>query len=214
MLLIHKGNEPPSLTTYRKSSHAYYDGCKKDDIRANLVKEQGYLCAYCMRRISGGITDTRIEHWKPRSSLLTELEKLDYSNMLAVCRGHKEGMPGTTDTCDAKKGEDIITLDPRRPDHIAAIGYKKGTGEIISANQKHNQEINENLNLNCAQHLLAINRKATLQQFTKTLRKKQSLTSLKIQKLIEFYDNPDSNGRKKEYAGIILWYLKKRSGIQ
>lgn len=51
MILIRKGDEPRSLTLYRKSAYAYYDGCNKNDIRDSLLKEQGYLCAYCMRRM-------------------------------------------------------------------------------------------------------------------------------------------------------------------
>ena len=51
MIYIQKGKEPASLTAYKKQAHAYYDGCNKDDIRENLLREQGYLCAYCMRRI-------------------------------------------------------------------------------------------------------------------------------------------------------------------
>ena len=46
MIYIKKGNEPDSLTKYRKKKFAYYDGYKdKDDIRKNLLEEQGYLCA-------------------------------------------------------------------------------------------------------------------------------------------------------------------------
>ena len=81
MILIKKGNEPRSLTVYRKTQYAYFDGCPKDEIRKSLLKEQGYLCAYCMRRID--LKHTRIEHWTPEAEL-SELEKLDYSNMLAV----------------------------------------------------------------------------------------------------------------------------------
>ena len=52
MLYIKKGREPESLIKYRKKKFAYYDGYdRKDDIRKNLLIEQGFLCAYCMRRI-------------------------------------------------------------------------------------------------------------------------------------------------------------------
>lgn len=50
MIYIKKGKEPDSLTKYKKQKFAYYDGYKeKDDVREMLLKEQGYLCAYCMK---------------------------------------------------------------------------------------------------------------------------------------------------------------------
>lgn len=52
MRYITKGREPSSLTQYKKQSGAYFDGVNKEDIRQALLEEQGYLCAYCMRRIS------------------------------------------------------------------------------------------------------------------------------------------------------------------
>ena len=87
MIYIKKGNEPDSLTKYRKKKFAYYDGYKdKDDIRKNLLEEQGYLCAYCMRRIDK--KRMKIEHWYPEEHL-TDIECLNYQNMLGVCLGHK-----------------------------------------------------------------------------------------------------------------------------
>jgi len=82
MLYIKKGHEPDSLTKYRKEKFAYYDGFKeKDDIRKYLLEEQGYLCAYCMRRID--MEHMKIEHWYPED-LLSDIECLDYKNMLGV----------------------------------------------------------------------------------------------------------------------------------
>lgn len=101
MLYIRKGSEPASLTAYKKQSYVYFDGCCKEDIRQNLLKEQGYLCAYCMRRIHAG--NMKIEHWYPEDKL-SEIEKLDYKNMLGCCEGHIEGQKGKDDTCDTHKG--------------------------------------------------------------------------------------------------------------
>ena len=39
----------------------------KDEIRKNLLEEQHYLCAYCMRRIEDNGRKTSIEHWYPLS---------------------------------------------------------------------------------------------------------------------------------------------------
>lgn len=79
MRYIQKGNEPESLTQYKKNKNAYFDGySKKDDVREQLLKEQGYLCGYCMRRLQN-CADTKIEHIVPQSFLKeNEKETLNY----------------------------------------------------------------------------------------------------------------------------------------
>ena len=92
MIYIKKRKEPASLTKYKKQKFAYYDGYKeKDDLRKMLLKEQGYLCAYCMRRID--IEHMKIEHWFPENEL-SDIERLDYRNMLGSCEGHIDGTYG------------------------------------------------------------------------------------------------------------------------
>ena len=211
MILIRKGKEPPSLTRYRKLPYAYYDGFyKKADIRESLLREQGFLCAYCMRRIDQ--EHTRIEHWKPEAEL-SELEKLDYSNMLAVCYENSEGLPEKDQTCDTRKGQQEITVDPRRETHIATIGYQKGTGFIFSENEVIDADLNERLNLNCTKQSLPENRRAVLRRVIQEMSERQKTGNWKtadIARMIRIYSEADETGRKKEYAGIVLWYLKRK----
>ena len=63
MLLIRKGPEPNALTEYRtrkwnplekqslQPTYADMPTEIKDEIRKYLLREQGCLCAYCMRRL-------------------------------------------------------------------------------------------------------------------------------------------------------------------
>ena len=52
MRRIEKGNEPASLKKHRTTPHHSYDNyADKDTLRAYLLRDQFYLCAYCMRRI-------------------------------------------------------------------------------------------------------------------------------------------------------------------
>ncbi len=44
-------NQPNSLREKQAIPGATYDDCNKDDIRIAFLKEQGNICAYCMRRI-------------------------------------------------------------------------------------------------------------------------------------------------------------------
>jgi len=210
MILIHKGKEPASLTAYRKEKFSYYDGCNKNDIRDSLLEEQGYLCAYCMRRIDK--ESTRIEHWKPEN-LLSEQERMDYSNMLAVCYKFSEGLPKEQQTCDARKGKTPIFVDPKVDAHINSIGYKKGTGIIFSEKSEIDEDLNLRLNLNCDFQNLPANRKAALQRVIRELEKRKRQGNWKladINRVIDYYEKTDAKGHKPEYAGIILWYLKKK----
>ena len=62
-----------------------------------LLKEQGYLCAYCMKKITE--KTIHIEHWipqrHPQEGYLEYSQEdcdrfaIDYQNMLGVCPGGK-----------------------------------------------------------------------------------------------------------------------------
>ena len=116
MRYIEKHAEPKSLAEYKKQVNAYYDGCNKADIRRRLLEDQGYLCAYCMRRISdessvdGGVPPMKIEHWLPESQC-SELQKLDFRNMLGVCMGNA-GQPYSCTTCDSHRKDKMLTINP------------------------------------------------------------------------------------------------------
>lgn len=207
MLQINKGREPSSLTAYRKKPYATYDGCNKADIRRNLLVEQGCLCAYCMRRIRED--NMQIEHWYPESKL-SEAEKLDYSNMFGVCT-RSEGLEKRFATCDAKKGNTLMTLDPRRADHIQTIKYETATGRILSDNAKINHDLNETLNLNCEMQLLPQNRRAKLVEVLNQIKKMHptgTWTAANIAPIRRLYEN-GRNGELPEYAGIVRWWLRK-----
>lgn len=209
MILIKKGHEPASLTAYRKQQGAYYDGfTDKDDIRQSLLEEQGYLCAYCMRRI--GIDDMKIEHRIPQSADPTE--QLDYRNMLGVCNGG-EGMDKKSTTCDTHKGDAKITINPQYQSHIDTITYSSATGEIHSSDKAFDTDLCDTLNLNCREQYLPQNRRAALVATIRFLKKKQSTgdwSKAFLAKVRDMYTGTDADGNKREYAGIILWYLDKK----
>lgn len=213
MIYIRKGKEPASLTAYKKEKFAYFDGCNKADIRENLLKDQGRLCAYCMRRIDED--HMKIEHWYPEDRL-TEQQKLDYSNMLGVCEGHIEGQKGKLDTCDAQKGNQLITVDPRSQTIINEIKYRTKSGEIYSDNTSINEDLDKRLNLNSKGHMLKENRKAVLDEVIEKLsneKSKGNWNQRMIRVMKEKYEKCDAGGKKKEYAGIVIWYLNKKLAV-
>lgn len=210
MIYIQKGNEPVSLTEYKKQQYAYFDGCNKDDIRERLLQEQGCLCAYCMRRIDKD--HMKIEHWYPEDKL-SELAKLDFKNMLGACPGHVEGQKGNEDTCDTHKGNKIITVDPRDIRTLDEIKYRSKSGEIYSDNVAIQEDLDQTLNLNSSGHYLPQNRKEKLNSVINELERKMPngiWSKEKLEAFIAEYSKPDADGRKKEYLGIVIWYLNKK----
>ena len=233
MRYIEKHAEPRSLTAYKQQPHAYYDGCNKEDIRKRLLEDQGYLCAYCMRRIPEEITveddmkaedgivkkaqKMKIEHWLPESQC-TEQQKLDFHNMLGVCMGNA-GHPYRETTCDAHRKDKILTINPLDRDMVKKIRYNTHTGEILSDDTQINDDLNNTLNLNYegSDFSLPLNRRNALavcltkiqvQSRNKPGNWRKSL----LQKMLKAYENKDTNGKYIEYSGIVIWYLRKKLG--
>ena len=66
MIEIKKEQEPSELITHRKTAYATYENMPVETHQAvlnSLMHEQGFLCAYCMRRIpqKGRIPSATIE---------------------------------------------------------------------------------------------------------------------------------------------------------
>ena len=229
MLLIRKGSEPAALTEYRtrkwnpvekqslQPTYADMPTEIKDEIRKHLLKEQGCLCAYCMRRLDS-IEDVKIEHWMPEMEL-NEEGKLGYRNMLGVCYGQPDPGSGFSgreyETCDQHRGSKALSVDPRSQESISQIRYKSGTGEITSQDDTIRNDLTDTLNLNCGvPHFLPENRKAVLNSVISHLNRKAGKTGkwsrsemLKVRKKFE---TPDEKGQLPEYAGIVLWFIDSR----
>lgn len=97
MIKITKGREPAEWTEEKNTPGITFETAHKDALRLALLEEQGGLCGYCMRRVTfevGTLTDTRIEHLKPRTQSLAEgkpEETLAYDNMILCCNGDIDG---------------------------------------------------------------------------------------------------------------------------
>lgn len=209
MKAIKKGTEPKLLIKYRLNKDAIYDGpnftAVKNKIRASLLKEQGYICAYCMRRISA---DTmKIEHWQCQANF-SDLQ-LEYKNMLGCCNGN-EGNPPALQTCDTRKGNSFLSFSPANadPDIESKIAYT-ALGLIFSREEPFNTELNEVLNLN--QTRLMNNRKAAIAALNNDLAgKKGRRTRVELEHLLAKYSTPTFDGKLKEYSGVIIYNLRKK----
>ncbi len=211
MIAILKRVEPNELTEYRQQPDAVYDGpnftAVKNAIRKSLVKKQGYLCAYCMRRIEPTQKKMKIEHWHCQDTYPNE--GLNYTNMLGCCYGN-EGNAFKDQHCDTHKGNMDILFNPGDETHHSKLRiHFKGNGTISSSDEKFDKQINNVLNLNY--NRLKSNRQAVWQSVTKMLTKIQgSATFQQIKNLIRQWDTKNSQGKFKEYKGVAIYYLEKK----
>lgn len=211
MILIKKGSEPRSLTEYKMQKGAYYDGCNKGEIREALLREQGYLCAYCMRRIDNNPTTMKIEHWKVQSEMKTEKEKMDFKIMLGVCDGCK-GVSHKFTTCDEHRKNDALHVNPFDFQMMETIEYDR-EGKIKSTDETMNKDLNKVLNLNCEQSPSKImtNRKVIYKECMerlKLLQKKDKWNTGNLHRLLQEYEAAEE-GKKKPYVGVPVYVIKK-----
>lgn len=211
MIVIKKGKEPPALIAYRKTKYASYKNMPKevhDAVVKGLMQEQGYLCAYCMCRIpqEGQSPAVTIEHWDPQSKTSSD-KALNYRNMFAVCNGNRGCGSDKYMTCDARRGNIILTVNPLDSLTLASVQYKSD-GKIFSADPEINKDLNDTLNLNCIQIGLVENRRVALQTMIKNIRKKHPTGDITpfCERLLNKYQ---TQSEKSPYVGILIWWLQK-----
>jgi len=211
MIKISKGKEPAAWTQERNTPGITFVTAHKDALRLALLKEQGGLCGYCMRRVNfvpGTPTDTRIEHLKPQTLSIAEgrpEETLAYGNMILCCNGDIDG--NNTLHCDASKGDTEIHFKPFDAAAIATISYSSRDGKIKSSNEVYDNDLNEVLNLNHPR--LAENRLAVIKGLVKVLGRK-TWKKTDITHKLAYYSTMTAKGQLHEYCGVIIWYLNKK----
>ena len=197
MIFIQKGREPNAWMRYRLTKGVEFRAIP--ELKDSLLKEQGYLCAYCMARIDKD--HMKVEHFKPRSRY--PRLKFSYKNLLACCLGKTQ----EESHCDTSKGSDEIRLSPLSPSCVDTLSYESGTGAIKSSNPYYDRELDSLLHLNAP--IIRQNRREELQGVIKTL---QSLgfNSGNKRSLLGKQDSVDEEGKRKPYCGIVIYFLEKK----
>ncbi len=215
MKFIQKGTEPPEWKEHRTTPGAGFDAIPK--LKDALLKEQGYICCYCMSKIKRALTleeqheradytdrelknDMKVEHLKPRR----HREKLlDYSNLMAACKGNFLGISH----CDTLKGEEELILNPmdRRLNVESIIKYKS-SGEI-DVDPAYERDVYQLLNLN--HPILRENRKEVLETVIQEL-KKEGFAKAAILRMHQKYLDRDKAGKFHPYCMFIVKFLEKK----
>lgn len=225
MIYIQKKSEPDLLLKYRHQMNASFDDMDSDvkkQLRVSLLKEQGHLCAYCMKRIVDA-KNVKIEHFEARTSE----NELQYHNLLAVCKGGENG-PVEARSCDTKKGNRPIFISPLSKSDMDRI-YYNNSGEVHSSDTtqykfeyqdsigKHHtgytspeQDICECLNLNYENGAPLMGRKTALRTFQKLLHpyKNKKNKRVFLEKMQRTYS--EQSEYLEPYVGILRWYIEKK----
>ncbi|OYQ65434.1 TIGR02646 family protein [Pseudanabaena sp. SR411] len=208
MKKIIKQSEPRSLVEHRSQANANYDNYPdKDDLRKSLLKEQGYICCYCMSRIKSD--EMKIEHWQPQTKYTSR--QLDYRNLLGACMGNQGARP-QNQHCDTRKGDSEITINPIEGDKNCEnlIKYRPD-GKIYSDDVSINHDLNETLNLNL--DFLKKNRSDALFLVIRKLDEKfsnKTWAKITVQREIDKLNTKDENGFYDAYCQFIASYLKSK----
>jgi uncharacterized protein (TIGR02646 family) len=202
---IHKrSQEPPALLAYRKTAdpnRSYAAFPSKDALREPLLEDQGWLCCYCMRRIDAG--DMKIEHY--RSQHRHRTQDLDWSNLLAACSGG-EGRPPASQTCDTRKADDDLVLDPRT-ESVRAIRYL-GSGRLVVDDRAHTDDVERRLNLNATELRQA--RAQAIDNLRRELSRRFGSSSWRRQDLQRYLDALRRLRPFPEFLAVYEYWLEKK----
>jgi len=215
MKYIQKNIEPSTLKKYRETTqNASYKGFVDTNqaLKKALLKEQGYICAYCMKRISLKKNKFKkpsieVEHFlsqKERADL-----NLDYQNMLGVCNGFLFGVAH----CDKSKAEVLLKkLNPLKPAIEKLVTYSSdGQIQSVTNNTAVRNDLEQLLKLN-NQHLVDA-RTNTIDHARELLKKKYPIgtwTKALIDKEIVFWKSKDENGRFRPFCQIAIWFWEQQ----
>ena len=157
---------------------------EKKEVKDSLMKEQGYICCYCERRLTDD--DSHIEHFNPRSN--NAADPLNYSNMLCSCQDKLEkGEPRHCGILKDNWFDNQLLVSPLDPDCEGHFAYT-ADGKIQPAKKSDDaarmtiEKLGLDINKLCA------------------LRKKA----------IEPFLDKDLNER--EFSRFVSGYLRKNAG--
>lgn len=122
MRRVHKGPEPTSLETHRRTSVSptWDDYTVKDDAHAVATREQRQICAFCQVDVSYGKKPWKLAHVVPRKAQPSaglpdgQSLQLSWNNIVCVCPGGETTRRPRIMHCDSLQGNTRLlpALDP------------------------------------------------------------------------------------------------------
>ncbi|MEM9460176.1 MAG: TIGR02646 family protein [Myxococcota bacterium] len=217
---------PPRLLELRQQGKRYTDldanPKDKQRVRTALLDDQGYLCCYCMRRISPEKHRIKIEHHESQSS--NPDRELDWNNLLVACSGGPKlrarrkddkaarKIPTDLQTCDTRKGNADITINPL-DSSVDDIEYLPN-GQLGHPQPSLQEDIDQHLNLNVGFLVEARKsaRRAMIEALDRTLGSRKEWTR---DKLTRYLEGLRSASRLEPFFGLLehdlnRWIARRR----
>ena len=170
----------------------------KNKLKSELLKEQFYICCYCMNRVTQ--INSHIEHVKPQSKF--PKETLDYGNLLVSCNGIQD----RNENCGHKKTNwfnEAEFITPLNPDCERIFTYSLA-GEMDSTERNGKITIAK-LNLNS--FLLVRARKAAI--YSSGLFEPDF--SIKKQEMIDYFTIPNSDNELPQFCMTVMYCVNNYS---
>ena len=214
MKYITKGEEPESFKTWKALArttpnwgYSYLQNPEKKELHEALIREQGYICCYCGMRITR--ESSHIEHLKPQSTTDPDLT-LEYRNLLASCQRERE--PKKPVHCGIAKDDwydEDLMVSPLKSNCTDFFIYTDD-GQILATDA-----IEKNAAATTTIERLCLNIPKLIAMRKEVINKLladidiDELTDEEKQKLIQGFEQPDTDGRYDEFCAAIAYILQQ-----
>lgn len=119
-----------ALRTSRHEESIY----SKEQLREELLKEQGYICCYCNRRID--LQNNSIEHFLPKGNPSYFKFAYSYDNLFLSCDGFaKEPSPRLVSCNERRLEHELLPLSPLHEDIESHFTFTID-GQIVALTQQ------------------------------------------------------------------------------
>jgi uncharacterized protein (TIGR02646 family) len=147
--------------------------------------------------------DMKVEHYSPRSS--DPAGELNWKNLLAACVGG-EGGPLHLQTCDTRKADRGLTVDPLSETVDRHLSYLVD-GRIKSLDDRENVDIESHLNLNAER--LKRNRQQALDSLVGMLKRRYGSDRWSKRQLEDELERLRTAVPLPSYMGVYEHWLRK-----
>jgi uncharacterized protein (TIGR02646 family) len=227
---ILKNSEPTIFTAWKANANEDWtptfnklQNPEKAAVRRSLLKEQGFICAYCCSEIKDDVKTTVIEHFIPQSDAEKGVENaLNYENLFASCDGTKldNKAKKAIYCCDESKKDqfrnpenpNIILIKPTEKDKNAficeqAFGYTVAGGVFAMETPFKEDALYSLKVLNLDNSLLKRQRKEVCSFLLDENGNVLDLTEAEVEKIRAYYAQKVDD-KFQPFCQTVLYFLK------
>ena len=206
-------NWQPHWSSNKKKTN--FQNPQKQIVHQSLLKEQGYICSYCQRRID--LNNSHIEHFKPKDEDYYPELSLEYNNFLASCQKEKITVEDSEEKireyaespvhCGHAKGnwyDEKLTVSPLIQNCADYFRYTEA-GEILPSEDPDKNEAAKVTIEKLGLDKLKDKRLAVIEG----LFGEEELSKEEIEKFIASFDNVNEEDKYDPFCNVLIYILKQ-----